>query len=144
MRRISRIILVLLFLTSWNFGEEFVPKTGFYKATVSRVHDGDTFYGDCEIWPGIIVKNMGFRFSGVAAPELKETNGITAREVVKLLIPENSAVIVEIIKLDKYSGRVDARIWLLDKNKKYFCLNDVLVENTIFGKMDRNGRKIIK
>lgn len=139
-----RTLIVYFFLLVSAICEDYVPKTGIYKATINRIVDGDTFYGDCEIWPGLVVKDMGFRFYGVAAPELKEKNGQEAKDYLKTLISENSNVIVEVIRLDKYSGRTVVKIWVEGKDKKFFCLNDFLLKNELFGKLDKNGKKIEK
>lgn len=136
-------LITFLAFSQISFGDDFIPKANFYKAKVLRIHDGDTIYAKLNLISSLSIE-IGCRFFGVAAPELKEINGIEARKVVEKYLKPDDSIIVEYIGDDKYAGRIDSRIWILDKiNNKYFCLNDELVKNTeIFGKMDKNGKKI--
>jgi endonuclease YncB( thermonuclease family) len=144
--RLLALILVFLFLILAARGEDFVPHPNFFKAKVLRVHDGDTIYVRLFLISDLEISNIGCRFFGVAAPELNEVDGLKAKAIVQKLIKVGDEIIVEYINEDKYAGRIDARIWLLDKKtEKYFCLNDTLISNKeIFGQMDKNGKKIPK
>ena len=138
-----KYLIALIFLLTPLIGDDAPPKANFYQAKVLRVHDGDTVYAEIKLISKLRVE-VGCRFFGVAAPELKEANGVKAKEIVDKYLKPDDEIIVEYLGDDKYAGRIDSKIWLLDKEtKKYFCLNDELVKNKeIFGKMDKNGKKI--
>ena len=138
-----RLLIALIFLLTPLLAEDTIPKANFYQAKVLRVHDGDTVYAEIKLISKLRVE-VGCRFFGVSAPELKESTGIKAKEIVEKYIKAEDNIIVEYLGDDKYAGRIISKIWLFDKEtKKYFCLNDELVKNKeIFAKMDKNGKKI--
>lgn len=144
-RLLTLVIIIFLLIISAR-AEDFVPHPNLFKAKVLRVHDGDTIYVRLFLISDLEISNVGCRFFGVAAPELNEVNGLKAKAIVQALIKVGDEIIIEYINDDKYAGRIDAKIWLVNKRTgKYFCLNDKLVENKeIFGQMDKNGKKIEK
>src|SRR5690242_14730992 len=81
-------------------------------ATVSAVHDGDTFTAAADLgWH--ITLTTPVRVAGVDAPELSTDAGKAARDFVNTLLPVGTAVTVVSHSLDKY-GRVLASVRLPD------------------------------
>jgi len=83
--------------------------------TVARIHDGDSFSGEAEIWPGHSV-SVTVRIRGIDAPELNsrcETERAmakAARQSLMARLPARASVRLFNIGTDKYSGRVVADV----------------------------------
>ena len=78
------------------------------------VHDGDTLY--CEIPQYSVFGNhrVGIRVYGCDTKELGQ-GGEKARDWVKSHL-ENKKVEVEYLKVDKYGGRIVAKVWVNGKD----------------------------
>lgn len=83
-----------------------------YRAVIRHVHDGDTVRADVDLGWNVWRKNESLRLAGIAAPELAEDGGATAREYLRLLLPVGREVTIrtERDRDDKY-GRMLATIY---------------------------------
>lgn len=101
-------------------------------ARVTQVIDGDTFwvvflYGATADGSSAGVPfKIKIRLPDVNAPELNTQEGQHVRDVVKSLI-ENKIVTLEILRWDKYGGRLDGRITLPDGTD----LSSYLISNNL-------------
>lgn len=120
-----------------------LPKNNYvYEATVVSVHDGDT----CRLLLSLGLdeyRSINMRLYGCNAIELGQPGGIETRDTLAALLPIGSTCIVQSVKIgtalqnDKYGGRYDATITLLDGRK-------VLEVGTAAGWLapwDGNGKK---
>lgn len=95
-----------------------------YKATVTKVKDGDTLVLDIDLGFSIIYKNQVVRLARINTPETSTTEGLTVKDIVtKLLL--NKIVVIKTTKdkKDKY-GRYLAEVYVDGLN-----INDYLLEN---------------
>jgi micrococcal nuclease len=85
-----------------------------YKATVSRVVDGDTIYVDVDL--GFYLRQlMRLRLNGVNTPELRgetRAEGLRAKQFVEQTLAGCPAVVIQTTKMGKY-GRYIADVWYL-------------------------------
>jgi endonuclease YncB( thermonuclease family) len=86
-------------------------------AVVTAVYDGDTFTVNANVWPGVHmcrkVRCMGYDTPEIRARDPRERQlARDARDYLKTLIGER--VQLTHIKDDKYGGRVDAEVLLMD------------------------------
>lgn len=83
--------------------------------TVARIHDGDSFSGEAEIWPAHSV-SVTVRIRGIDAPELnsrceaERAMAKAARLALMARLPVRASVRLSNIGTDKYSGRVVADV----------------------------------
>jgi len=86
-------------------------------AIVTDVYDGDTFTVDVNVWPGVHMRRR-VRCLGFDTPEIRSRDprerqlARDARDYLKTLIGER--VQLTRISDDKYGGRVDAVVLLMD------------------------------
>lgn len=74
-----------------------------YKATISRVIDGDTVVMDVDLGFYIWLKDIHFRFWGINAPEKSDPEGWkAATDFAVNWFKENPTVIVSVYGQDKY------------------------------------------
>lgn len=74
-----------------------------YKATISRVIDGDTTVMDVDLGFYIWLRDLHFRFYGINAPEKSDAQGwLAATDFVKNFFVENPTVAVNVYGMDKY------------------------------------------
>lgn len=91
-----------------------------YNAIVRDVHDGDTITADIDLGLGIWKHGVALRLYGCNARELKDAGGAEARDNLAALLPVGSRVVLRSHKPgrdlpeDKYGGRYDASVTLLD------------------------------
>lgn len=81
-----------------------------YNGTVSRVVDGDTLDIQVDLGFGIW-KYAKVRLIGLNAPELSTDKGKASAEILRLMLPVGTRVLVESIKPDKYGDRWNAIVW---------------------------------
>jgi endonuclease YncB( thermonuclease family) len=98
---------------TWANTRPFIP--AFTTGRVIKVYDGDTITVAAYIHDDRLYR-FNIRIAGIDTPELTSTNpfektrAIYVRNKLRALV-HNTVVQVEIICLDKYAGRVVARIW---------------------------------
>ncbi len=90
-----------------------------YRATVTKVYDGDTVTVDIDVGFGITIRKQKLRLLGVAAPEVRgpeKEEGKKSRDVLRKLILGKKIIIkTKKDKKGKY-GRWLAEIFLDDQN----------------------------
>lgn len=100
-----------------------------YRAKVKKVIDADTvdLYVDLGFHVSVAIRT---RLMGIDAPEVSTAEGRTARDWLRRLLPEGTAVGVSTYKdpNDKY-GRWLARIDITDPVGAVYDLADMLVAN---------------
>jgi endonuclease YncB( thermonuclease family) len=85
---------------------------------INSVYDGDTFRGQVNAYPKWFGEDVGFRIYGIDTPEkswrAKSANeallGEVARNFTYKLITDAKHVEFDVIKWDKYGGRIDATV----------------------------------
>lgn len=94
---------------------------GPYDGYVDFVQDGDTVYVKAQV-----KQDIGFgitdthdlylrcRIRGINAPEISTQAGKDARAFARTVLPVGTAVRVQSVYWDKYGGRVDANVFILD------------------------------
>lgn len=93
-----------------------------YKATVTRVVDGDTVKLRLDL--GFrLYWHVNCRLAGINAPELSTEAGVKSKEALSKMLPPETEIVVNSTKLDKY-GRPVAIIYL-----NGFCINDILISD---------------
>src|SRR3982751_3460261 len=94
-------------LRHYAFLPPTVPAPVLLNATVTNVHDGDTFTAVADLsWLfGVAYVNVGIdvRILGINARELYEPGGVNARENLLLLILQKPVVLTS-MKPDKFGG----------------------------------------
>jgi|TARA_R110000822_G_scaffold242622_2_gene371677 micrococcal nuclease len=107
-----------------------------YKATVTKVYDGDTVTVDIDLGFSVVLRNIKLRLLGIDTPEMRggtvesKSDAKQARDYVreKCLGKE---IYVESRKKGKY-GRYLATIWTIEDDKKSeTSINDLLIENNL-------------
>ncbi len=78
--------------------------------------------------------NFSVRVAGCAAPELKTSGGIAARDALAALLPPNSIVTLDSRRLDKY-GRAEARVF----DEKNTDIGQLLITNGFCEPADDSG-----
>ena len=86
---------------------------GPYPAIVTNVHDGDTMTLAIDLGFGIITR-ANCRIFGINAPELSTPEGKQARDYALTLVKPDDQVVVVSKGWDKYGGRFDGVVTLLD------------------------------
>ncbi len=85
-----------------------------YPADVLRVIDGDTFEARVRVWPGLDVDTK-VRLRGIDAPELharcsdEKIKAEAARTALETILADGGVAVWQ-VGVDKYGGRVDARV----------------------------------
>ena len=69
---------------------------------IVRVKDGDTFSCNILDWPAIIGINIPIRLAGINCPELKDPNGIRARNFAEKALRSAKQIELENVKRGKY------------------------------------------
>jgi endonuclease YncB( thermonuclease family) len=92
--------------------DKLTPYT--YYATVVSNYDGDSVKVDLDLGLGVIKKGVGIRLLGCNAPELKQPGGPEAKQALADYLPAGAKVLLQSVHYDKYGGRLDADIWLID------------------------------
>lgn len=92
--------------------EKLTPYT--YFATTVRTYDGDTTIVDLDLGLGILKKGVSIRLLGCNAPELNAPGGPEAKSALMSYLPAGTTILLKSVKYDKYGGRLDADIWLID------------------------------
>ncbi len=119
-----------------------------YKATVTRIVDGDTIYVDIDL--GFFLRQMmKVRLRGVNTPEIRgveRPEGLKAKQFVVDSLADCPAVVIKTSKIGKY-GRYIADVWflpgsddageILSKGEK---LNQLLLKKKLAKPMDDRGR----
>lgn len=91
-----------------------------YNAIVRDVHDGDTITVDIDLGLHTWKHRISLRLYGCNARELKDPGGAEARDNLAALLPLGSRIVVRShqpdrdLPEDKYGGRYDATVTLLD------------------------------
>lgn len=85
-----------------------------YEAQVVRVIDGDTVVLDVDLGFNVWVREQSFRLLGINAREKSEAGGKQAKAHLESLLPPRTPLILTSVKPDKFGGRYDARLALLD------------------------------
>ncbi len=78
-----------------------------------RVIDGDSIVVHVGIMPGLELHGIHVRLQGINAPELRHDGGPAARDYLRSLLPEGTAITLVSSQEDKY-GRLLARVVLAD------------------------------
>ena len=108
-------------------------------ATVVSVYDGDTITVDAHPWPNMIIRTR-VRPPNVDTPEIRgrceeeKELAIKARDFVRSVVGETVTLVG--VEIDKYGGRVDARIITEDGED----LERLLLENGL-GRPYDGGRR---
>ncbi len=95
------------------------PTSGPFPAVAERVLDGDTVRVRARIWPGHEVV-VDVRLRGIDAPELRgrcpgeRGLAVRAREAVEAMV-DGRVLSLRDVTIDKYGGRVVARLSLPDR-----------------------------
>lgn len=83
---------------------------GPYPATVTAIHDGDTFHVDVDLGFGIHATEFQVRVHGINAPELATAAGKAALAYLESILPIGAKVTVLSYSWDKYAPRFDADV----------------------------------
>ncbi|MEK6616711.1 MAG: thermonuclease family protein [Bacteroidota bacterium] len=106
-----------------------------YKALIMEVYDGDTLTAKVDLGFKINFTEK-IRLLGINAPELKgseKNKGLKSRDALRNLILNKEVIIqTEKDKKEKY-GRYLGTIYI-EKNGKWICVNDWLVEQKLAAK----------
>lgn len=95
-----------------------------YKATVTKVKDGDTLVLDIDVGFSIIYRNQVVRLARINTPETNTIEGTSVKDIVtKLLVDKVVVIKTTKDKKDKY-GRYLAEVYLDNLN-----INDYLLNN---------------
>ena len=119
-----------------------------YKATISRIVDGDTLYVDVDL--GFFLRQMmKVRLKGVNTPEIRgpeRPEGLKSKQFVIDTLAECPAVVIKTDKIGKY-GRYIADVWFLPGSddageilSKGENLNQLLLKKKLAKPMDDHGR----
>lgn len=107
-----------------------------YRAFVVRVIDGDTVIMDVDL--GFYTySRMSCRLYGINAIELNQPGGSAAHTHLAGLLPEGKGVIVKSVKPDKYAGRFDAIVLVIDP--VLIIINDQMVSDGYAAAWDGKG-----
>ena len=94
------------------------PKTSLqpyvYYATVTAVHDGDTFQVDLDYGDHMWQKAVEIRLNGCNAAELASPGGADAQAALAAYLPVGTVVLLQSLAPDKFGTRKDADVYLLD------------------------------
>lgn len=105
------LLLGLLMMASANAADLIMPIKGVY--------DGDTFYSELCALPKPL-KDVSIRISGIDTPEIRTTclsekaKGFEAKGYLESLFVGQTEVLVKNVEWDKYGGRIDGEVYLLD------------------------------
>lgn len=105
------LLLGLLMMASANAADLIMPIKGVY--------DGDTFYSELRSLPKPL-KDVSIRISGIDTPEIRTTcasekvMGFEAKAYLEKLFAGQTKVLVKNVDWDKYGGRIDGEVFLLD------------------------------
>lgn len=91
-------------------------------AVIERIYDGDTLFVTIDVLL-FKIADQSCRLAGLNTREIGVEGAAEARDFLRSLVPEGTKVTVEIIRLDKYAGRIDVRVWF-----KGTCVNDLMVQ----------------
>ena len=109
-----------------------------YKATVTKVKDGDTLVLDIDLGFSIIYKNQVIRLARINTPETSTIEGMSVKDIVtKLLLNKEVTIKTTKDKKDKY-GR-----YLVEINLEEVNINDYLLANNYAVKYSTNQLKAI-
>lgn len=89
-----------------------VPTVAAYNATITHVHDGDTYTVEVATWLGETVET-NVRLLGCNCAELGTPSGNAARDYVTALLAAGTPVVLTHVDNDKYGGRTDATVTFL-------------------------------
>lgn len=81
-----------------------------YRATVTRIIDGDTFVADIDLGMYHHEVDVPVRLLHCAAREIHDPGGPEARDNLAELLPPGTVVLLQTAKPDKYSRRWDAQV----------------------------------
>jgi endonuclease YncB( thermonuclease family) len=86
-----------------------------YAAMVIAVHDGDTITVSIDLGLHVMLFGQQVRLLGCNARELGMPGGLEAREHLRALLPLPPATVtIRTVKPDKFGGRYDAALTLVD------------------------------
>lgn len=122
-------LLIALFLLNVFSTDTFANQ---YQYKVLRVIDGDTVQFEAKFLPKPLDKSLKLRIVNIDTPEkgplakcsIERDKSSKAKEFVETKIASSNNVLVEIIKWDKYGGRVLGDL-ILDGKR----LSELLIEN---------------
>jgi endonuclease YncB( thermonuclease family) len=94
-----------------------VPAVFFIRnATVVQVVDGDTVSVDVDNGFHTHVR-MLCRLKGIDAPEKNTMAGKAAKLFLTNMLPPGTPVVVDSISIDKYGGRFDGEMWIVESGE---------------------------
>ena len=100
-----------------------------YRATVTKVYDGDTITVDFDLGFGIMLKKQTIRLFGINTPEVRGTekaDGIISRDALRQRILGKQVIIkTSKDKKGKY-GRWLGEVFIKDENINQWLLNEGL------------------
>lgn len=101
-----------------------------YRATVTKVYDGDTITVDIDLGFGVVMREQSVRLLGIDAPELRgeeRQHGLASRSFVADRLSIGSVVVIKTVKdkKEKY-GRYLGTVFYGDDLKN---LNEELLQN---------------
>jgi endonuclease YncB( thermonuclease family) len=110
---------------------------------IISVYDGDTFRGQVNAYPKWFGQNVGFRLYGIDTPEISWRAKCPAEaelaEIAKTFVSDYllnaKSVEFDIVKWDKYGGRIDAIVRVDDID-----LAELLIEAKLAVKYDGGKR----
>jgi len=91
-------------------------------AVVERVYDGDTLFLTIDVLL-FKIADQSCRLAGLNTREIGMEGAVEARDFLRSLVPTGMKVTAMIVRLDKYAGRFDGRIYRPDGS----CVNDLMV-----------------
>ena len=98
-----------------------------YKATVTKVYDGDTITVDFDLGFGILIRKQKIRLLGINTPEVRgseKPQGIISRDALRQRIL-GKVVIVKTFKDKKGKyGRWLAEVYVEDENINQWLINE--------------------
>tara|TARA_A200000159_G_C7331601_1_gene343207 strand:- start:1080 stop:1433 length:354 start_codon:yes stop_codon:yes gene_type:complete len=102
-----------------------------YRATVTKVYDGDTITVSVDLGMNFYRKKIKLRLHEINAPELRGDSlaeGRKSRDYLRSLIL-NKDVIIQTLKDKKGKyGRYLAKVWV-ELDEKWVCVNSIMVND---------------
>lgn len=85
-----------------------------YPAQIVRIVDGDTVVLDVDLGFNVWQRSQSFRLAGCNAREHNAPGGVEAAANLATMLPPGTRVTLTSVRPDKFGGRYDARLALVD------------------------------
>lgn len=106
-----------------------------YPARVVACHDGDTLTALLDLGFNLTLQ-MPVRLLGINARELAMPGGVEARDALAALLPPGTRIWVDSVSWDKYGGRIDGLVSLVDGQQ----LAELLIATGWAARWDGKGK----